>query len=88
MNNWKICINVQYLWSKAKTRAPVNTVDKFIKLFTDTYIHESLHIVINNSYEDPDDKYDFGQELMVWELMEEKMSKKTRTYYEKEYDTR
>ena len=81
-DNWTIFVNVEHLWNRASAHA----IDKFIKMFTNTYTHEVLHIVISNMYEDLEEKYGLGEEFTVWFLMDEKMSNATRKYYEHEYE--
>jgi len=83
-DSYEVNINVESLWNSAKKRAPINTIDRFIKEFCATMVHEHLHIVIGRSYGN-EDKWDMGEELIVWTLLEEKMPKISRKYYEEEF---
>lgn len=78
-------INVEKLWNDSKRRAPVNTVDAFIKNFCKTMEHEHLHVAIGRSYTNWRGKYDIGEEKTVWGLTKEKLSKASLKYYIEEY---
>ncbi len=85
--SYEIYINVQRLWErsvkKAKNRKKKTVEDYFCKMFCDTYTHEMLHFVLRKFYRIAL-KWEYGEEHVIWNLMEEKMTKVATQYYDKE----
>jgi len=74
-----IYVNLTYCWNKARQIAPVNTVDKFTIIFMDTYIHETIHIAI----EDATTCTDFAEEYVVRKLTGDTFPKYLQEWYKK-----
>ena len=80
-----IYINVERLWNRAaksSTKAKHKTTeDYFAQYFSDTYTHEVLHFVLRKFYR-PALKWEFGEELVIWSLLNEKIPKASLKFYE------
>jgi len=66
-------VNVELLWKET------NSERKFIKLFSEYFTHEWLHLVIKGQ------GTDIGQEVVIRKLLGQTFSKKEKEYYAKFY---
>lgn len=81
-----IYVNVESLWKEAvkkSKRTGKSPEDLFCKQFINTFIHEELHYVIKQNYK-PYKKWLYGEELIIWRLLNERMSKEVKEYYKTE----
>lgn len=65
-------INIQYIWEE--TRNP----DRFIQLFSTTYAHELLHLMIEEIL---DELMEYGSEKSIRAMLGEKWTKQIAKYY-------
>ena len=75
-----IYVNIEKLWDESKIRDPINTEKKFIKEFSNTYTHELLHLIIKDILT----SYDYGEEKVIYRLLNEKWTKSVDNYYKNE----
>ena len=83
-----IYINVQRLWERAVKTAKrakyKQKEDYFAEYFANTYTHEMLHFVLRKFYRCTK-KWEYGEEMVIWSLMDEKLAPKHLKYYKKEH---
>ena len=81
---YEIGVNIERLWEKAIKRAPIHPETSFIKRFMEVYIHESLHIAIRRNYR-THRKWELGEEITVFLLMNERMTRNFIDHYKELY---
>ncbi len=71
----QISVNIELIWERCK-----GNENKFIKLFSKTYTHETLHMLIDGIVED---LLAYGEEKVIRTMLKEKWNKELRKYYHK-----
>jgi hypothetical protein len=70
----QIEINVEFIWKLSKKNE-----DKFIKLFSLTYIHEYIHTIVSDIVQE---LYTCGEEKFIRKILGEEWNKEMEKYYE------
>lgn len=77
-----IFINIEWAWKEAKRKNSTfeEQVDYFINIFEAVSTHEILHWVVRCNYK-VHPKWELGEEIIIWSLMEESLTAKQIMYY-------
>ncbi len=71
----QINVNIQYIWEICK-----GNEDKFIKIFSKTYTHEMIHMLIGDIIEH---LFEYKEEFIIRHMLKEKWDKEIKKYYKK-----
>ena len=78
----EIFVNLQRIWNEAQKSYsnPNDQIDLMIQEFEAIHTHELLHWILRCNYK-THPKWELGEELMIWTLMEEKLTARQVLYY-------